>query len=111
VSADLPYVDTHSVESPAPLDEAWSRLAAGRPRRGFEVLEETPPTRLLLAGEHPFSRYTLDFRLEPLPNGGSRLSAATHANFPGVPGRLYRLAVIGTGMHARVVRRMLEGLV
>jgi hypothetical protein len=38
----------------------------------------------------------------------SRLRAETHAAFPGLLGRLYRAAVIGSGGHRLVTRRLLR---
>jgi hypothetical protein len=36
------------------------------------------------------------------------LRAQTHAAFPGIVGQLYRAAVIGSGAHRLVVRRLLS---
>jgi hypothetical protein len=79
---------------------------AGRPGDavpGFRVVEAEPGRRLVLRGRHRFSDYALTFVLS-----GDRLCAQTHAAFPGVLGRLYRSAVIGSGGHARVTRRLLR---
>jgi hypothetical protein len=60
----------------------------------------------VLAGRHRFAQYTLTFVLDP-----DRLRARTQAAFPGVSGRLYRTAVIGSGAHRIVTRRMLRRVV
>ncbi len=130
----LPYIDEHSQRVDAPADEVWiallkvlrhqmggsARLArllgcdpaqgtaefAGRPGEavpGFRVVEAEPGRRLALRGRHRFSNYALTFVLD-----GDRLRAQTHAAFPGVLGRLYRAAVIGSGGHRLVTRRLLR---
>jgi hypothetical protein len=129
----LPYVDEHSTRLDAPVDAAWTALLAvlrrlggsarlarllgcdpaqgtpafaGRPGEavpGFRVVEAEPGRRLALRGRHRFARYALTFVLEE-----GRLAALTHAAFPGVTGRLYRAAVIGSGGHRLVTRRLLR---
>ena len=83
-------------------------LAEGSTLPGFHVEIFTPPSVLILAGHHRFSTYVLRFRTEAISPTRSRLHAETRAAFPGVAGGIYRLAVIGTGGHAVVVRRMLS---
>ncbi len=83
-------------------------LAEGSTLPGFHVEIFTPPNELVLAGRHRFSTYVLRFRTEAISPTRSRLHAETRAAFPGVAGGIYRLAVIGTGGHAVVVRRMLS---
>jgi hypothetical protein len=73
---------------------------------GFRVIEAEPGRRLVLRGRHRFSDYALTFVLD-----GERLRAQSHAAFPGVLGRLYRAAVIGSGSHRRVTRRLLRQVV
>lgn len=85
-------------------------LADGSTVPGFHVAAAVPPTSLVLAGGHRFSRYTLRFRLEPLGPGRARLRAASDAEFPGAAGRLYRLAVVGSGGHRVAVRRLLSAV-
>ncbi|MEO6467790.1 MAG: hypothetical protein ABIP21_01725 [Acidimicrobiia bacterium] len=83
-------------------------LAEGSTLPGFHVVIFTPPAELVLAGRHRFSTYVLRFQTEAISPTRSRLHAETRAAFPGVAGRMYRLAVIGTGGHAVVVRRVLS---
>jgi len=130
----LPYIDEHSERVDAPAEVVWSALLkvlcrdiggsaliarimgcdpaqrtaefAGRPGDavpGFRVVEAEPGRRLSLRGRHRFSNYMLTFVLD-----GDRLRAQTHAAFPGVLGRLYRAAVIGSGGHRLVTRRLLR---
>lgn len=130
----LPYLDEHSERIDAPADAVWQALVdvlrrdmgnsaafaralgcepaatspafAGRVGDtvpGFAVAESEPGRRLALRGRHRFSRYALTFVLD-----GDRLRAQTHAAFPGVLGRLYRAAVIGTGAHRIATRRILR---
>jgi hypothetical protein len=124
----LPFVDAHSVEIAAEPDAVWDALWAvlGRtfggargsrlfsravgvrdsePIVGFRVAEEERGRSLVLEGEHRFARYRLTFRFE---NG--RLSAVTHAAFPGPHGRVYRALILPTGFHARVVNRLLAAI-
>src|SRR5260370_19827657 len=130
----LPYIDEHSQRVDAPADMVWTALLkvlrremggsapiarilgcdpaqgtaefAGRPGEavpGFRVVEAEPGRRLALRGRHRFSNYALTFVLD-----GDRLRAQTHAAFPGVLGRLYRAAVIGSGGHPLVTPRLLR---
>jgi hypothetical protein len=64
---------------------------------------------VVLAGRHRFSRYELTLLIES-EAGGSRstLRAQTNAAFPGLHGRLYRLAVIGTRAHVVATRGILQ---
>ena len=135
----LPFIDEHHVLVAAPADTVWrhvgaalekpgwaSRLAAlllaAVPRRasgdpltqgaalpGFDVRDAVPVDRLVLAGRHRFSAYALIFVLADEP-GGTRLSARTHARFPGLHGRLYRTFVIRSGAHRVLVMRLLSGI-
>jgi hypothetical protein len=83
-------------------------LAAGSTFPGFHVAAAVPGEELTLAGRHHFSRYRLTFRLDDLGGGRTRLRAETRAVFPGLHGRLYRAAVIGTRMHVLVTGRILK---
>jgi hypothetical protein len=131
---ELPFVDEHRQSFDVPVDLVWSALLkvlrrqmagsarfarvlgcdpavgtaefAGRPGDavpGFRVVEAEPGHRLALRGRHRFSDYALTFVLDD-----HQLRAQTHAAFPGLLGRLYRAAVIGTGAHRRVTRRLLR---
>ncbi len=130
----LPFIDEHSQRVDAPADVVWAALLkvlrremggsawiartlgcdpaqgmaefAGRPGDavpGFRVVEAEPGRRLALRGRHRFSNYALTFILE-----GDRLRAQTHAAFPGILGRFYRAAVIGSGGHRLATRRLLR---
>jgi hypothetical protein len=134
----LPFVDEHAVLVDAAPDSVWDVLGrslpgsgparlyiaavGGQPRTaqgdplvegstlpGFAVRTAEPGRRLVLAGRHQFSTYALTFTLEDRPDG-TRLSARTDAVFPGVLGRLYRVAVISSGAHGFVVRRWLRAI-
>lgn len=130
----LPFIDEHAVPVDAAPERVWEalvrvvrrsfggagRVAAllgcepavatpgfdggeGQTLPGFRVAEATPGARLALVGRHRFSRYSLTFTIED----GS-LRAETRAAFPGLAGRLYRAAVIGTRGHRLVTRRLLR---
>jgi hypothetical protein len=77
---------------------------------GFSVARAEPPARLLLAGRHRFSRYSLEFIVDEVDDGRSLLRAVTRAEFPGPAGRAYRGLVIGTRLHVVAVRSMLAGM-
>ena len=133
---DLPYIDEYTQRIDAPADTVWTALLevlrrhlsgaegyarllgcdpaqgtaefAGRPGDavpGFRVVEAEPGRRLELRGRHRFANYALTFVLD-----GSGLRAQTHAEFPGVAGKLYRAAVIGSGGHGVVTRRLLRAV-
>ena len=95
------------VSSRRPLETSGDPLAAGATLAGFRVVRAEPGAELSLEGEHPFSRYALTFRIDALERRRVRLRAETRAAFPGVQGALYRALVIGTRLHAVVVRRLL----
>ena len=135
----LPYIDEHDVLVSAPVDRVWRHLVAavGRPDRatsalahlvgaeprrasgappnegatvpGFTIREAVPGDRLVLAGHHRFSEYALIYSLAEEP-GGTRLRARTHARFPGIRGEVYRTAVIRSGGHRVLVRRILQSV-
>lgn len=88
---------------PRPLDR-------GSAFPGFHVEGVEQPRELALAGSHRFSRYALVVRLEDLGSGRTRLRAETRATFPGLKGRAYRTAVIGTRGHVLVTRRLLDAV-
>ncbi|MEO8505438.1 MAG: hypothetical protein ABI609_16195 [Acidobacteriota bacterium] len=130
----LPFIDQHTQRIEAPVDATWAALlrvlrgnAGGSaplarilgcdPARGtmgftgvtgdsvpgFRVVEAEPGRRLALCGCHRFANYALTFVLD-----GGCLRAETRAEFPGVLGRLYRAAVIESGVHRVVTRRLLR---
>ncbi len=121
-------IDIHSVRVAAPVEWAfqavlhlWHRhLGRSTPRAfrslwglepdsGFEIAEEEAPSRLVLVGRHRFSDYELAFEVAP-EGEGALVTARTSADFPGLAGRLYRAAVIGSGGHALAVRWMLRSI-
>ena len=85
-------------------------LAQGATIPGFRVAEAHSPSRLVLEGGHRFSDYRLVFLVDEGGPGASRLRAQTWAEFPGLHGRAYRAAVIGTRGHVFVVRRLLAAV-
>lgn len=130
----LPFVDEHAVPTVASRDAVWSALIhvightmtdatwftrllgtdpasatpafEGRPGQavpGFRVVRAEPGHQLTLQGRHRFSRYRFTFFLDD-----DRLRAQTHAAFPGPHGKLYRAAVISSGGHRIITRRLLR---
>ena len=123
------YVDEHATSLAVPVEAAYAavraevhhllarwgrhpvtRLLGTTPRAGFEIAEDDPPRMLSLAGRHRFSRYVLDFRVEPDGDGRSVVTAVTYADFPGPHGAVYRTLVVGSRGHVLAVRRMLVGV-
>lgn len=119
---DLAYVDEHSVTVDATPEAVWdaaletfdspvswvlARLLGTDPAAGFRVVEADRPHLLVLAGRHRFARYGVVLRIEP-SGAGARCRLESRADFPGLHGRLYRLAVIGTGGHVVAVRHLLR---
>jgi hypothetical protein len=130
---DLPYIDEHSVPVDAPPERVWAALVgmlgrsraaaplaralgcdpreltpgfdggAGQSLPGFRVVRSEPGRLLELRGRHRFSDYRLTFLV-----GDGCLRAQSHAAFPGLHGRLYRAAVIGTRAHRVLTRRLLH---
>lgn len=84
--------------------------AEGSSFPGFRVTRSSPSSELALAGSHRFSTYELVFRIDDLGSGRSRLRAETRAAFPGLKGRLYRAAVIGTRGHVLATTRILRAV-
>ncbi|HKY60157.1 MAG TPA: hypothetical protein VJP59_04020 [Gemmatimonadota bacterium] len=76
---------------------------------GFRIVTAQRPAELVLEGEHRFSRYALIFRISQR-DGITTVGAETRAAFPSSPGRAYHGLVVGSGAHARTVRRILRGL-
>ncbi len=87
----------------------WSHPGPGSSLPGFRVGTIERPKLIALTGRHRFSEYALIFRIEET-NGGTRCRAESRAHFLGWPGRLYRTAVIGSGGHEILVRRMLRSI-
>jgi hypothetical protein len=85
-------------------------LAVGSTVPGFEVARAEPGSLLALEGRHRFSTYALTFRLSEAGPGRTLLRAESRATFPGLLGRAYRLAVISSGGHVLIVRRMLAAI-
>lgn len=124
----LPYVDSHrtTVDAPAEaaydaararlthelrgLTGAYARLVGVEGDRLFDVEREDRPRVLVLRGRHRFSTYRITVVVLPLGEERSALSATTHAEFPGVLGRAYRLAVITSGAHAVVTKGLLRDI-
>jgi hypothetical protein len=74
---------------------------------GFHVARAESPSLVSFQGRHRFSRYALTFRIQPAGDSGSVIEAETRAVFPGLSGRLYKQAVIGSRGHVLAVGRML----
>lgn len=124
--AGLPHIDDHALPVPRTPAEVYpvlrryagslgfpesgllTRLWGTEPASGFAVVEEVPGRLVRLAGRHRFSRYELVFDLTDSQDGGSVVRARSYATFPGVLGRAYRAAVIGSGAHVVVTRRLLR---
>ena len=112
---ELPFVDAHEIDLPCTSTEAWQgltkkiRSSGMLGVRGFPDREEVAPKRIRLAGKHVFSTYQLAFDLDER-NGTTHVVATTHAKFRRGLGRVYRALVIGSGMHARVMKRFLRQL-
>jgi hypothetical protein len=127
-AAELPFIDEHAIELDVPRAEAWQavsrqaesmrhsvpgpagKLLGAEPKGGFEIGASEPPEQLELVGRHRFSRYRLAFVLDDSERGGTRVSARTFAEFPGIHGRTYRALVIGTGLHVVATRRILGSI-
>lgn len=126
---ELPYIDEHVVRVDAPREVAWAALQryttsllrgaernpllvllGPQPRAGFAVAESAEQRRITLVGRHRFSRYRLVFELTDAPGGGTLLHARSYAAFPGLPGRAYRVLVIGTRLHVVATNLMLRAI-
>ena len=71
---------------------------------GFHVVRSEPPFLWALEGRHRFSTYGLEFRVDTTGSAHSTVYAESRARFHGLPGTLYRTAVIGTGGHPTLDR-------
>ncbi len=123
--SELPHIDDHELRIDAPADVVYpvlreyvdsigakeervlALLLGTDPPSGFEVVEEVPGRLVRLAGRHRFSRYQLLFELDDVP-GGTILRARSYGEFPGLRGRVYRAAVIGTHGHVLATRHLLK---
>lgn len=123
----LPHIDDHEVRIHAPVDVVFpvlrryagslgasdgsilAKLLGPDPPSGFVVAEEVPDRLVRLTGRHRFSRYQLLFELDAV-DGGTVLRARTYAEFPGMHGRAYRAAVIGTRAHVLATRHLLRSV-
>lgn len=85
------------------------RLRSGSAIPGFAIVRAESPRELVLEGHHRFSRYRLTFRLDS-DAGATVVRAETRAVFPGITGRVYKAAVIGSHGHVVAVRRMLASI-
>jgi hypothetical protein len=78
-------------------------LAVGSSIVGFRVTQSQPERRVVLEGEHRFSRYSLTFDLH-----NKELCATTHAEFPGFRGVAYKTVLLGARGHVLAMRRLLS---
>lgn len=124
----LPFIDEHTVVAAAPAGQVWDTVHAAfaRPLSGvarryaalvgaengqaFVVDRAKRPGLVGLVGRHRFSRYALTFTVDDLGPGRSRLTARTNALFPGLPGQLYKTAVIRSRAHRVLTRAMIRRL-
>jgi len=126
---ELAHIDEHTVVIDRRREHVWAALnryvsqhmvardsaRLGRilgvdPPAGFERISAEEGREIILTGRHRFSRYQLSFEVADATDGRTRLTAITHASFPGVSGKLHRLAVVGSHGHAIVVKRMLRSI-
>jgi hypothetical protein len=77
---------------------------------GFCVVAVEAPVRIELTGGHHWARYRLNYRLERLASGETRLCAETRAVFLGRSGGVYRMLVIWTRLHLVAVRATLQSI-
>lgn len=121
-----PFVDDHTRIVSASADATWQAAAEllDVPLRGaaeryahlvglegdrlFTVDRAEAPYLLALVGQHRFSTYKLMFSLRSLGPNRTAITAHTSAVFPGVRGRLYRLAVIDSRAHVLATRYLLR---
>ncbi len=128
---ELPFIDEHSREINASAEAAWDavndvvrRAFSGQAKSaiarvlgctetelvGFRIATARSPEILGLKGRHRFSSYELNFRIESLCPERSRVKAETRAAFPGLAGRAYKAAVIGTRGHVVAVNGLLGAI-
>jgi hypothetical protein len=129
MSDDLPLIDVHEIVIRAPRSvvfaaverHAATYLRVGRrnplgavlgaqARSGFAREAGAIDERVVLGGRHRFARYRLTFELDGDLMGPTRLVAKSYGVFPGVHGRMYRAAVIGSRGHVVVMKRILRSI-
>ncbi len=86
----------------------YARVVGVKSDRLFTVERSAAPYLLGLTGEHRFARYALTFSLRSLGPARTAITAHTSAAFPGIAGRLYRLAVIDSRAHVLATRYLLR---
>ena len=121
----LRHIDDHELRIDAPVEVVFralrgyvddslaradghpvARLLGTDPPSGFAITEEVPDRLVRLTGRHRFARYELVFEVAAAA-GGSVLRARSYGVFPGLHGRAYRAAVIGTRGHVVATRHLL----
>ena len=80
-------------------------LEVGSTIVGFCVAKSEPGSRLVLSGEHRFSRYTLTFELN-----SHELCGVTHAVFPGPHGAAYKALLLGARAHVLAMKRLMRAI-
>jgi hypothetical protein len=93
-----------------PRRQVGNPLITGSSVTGFAVTRAIHGRMLEMRGRHHFSEYALTFVLEPHDEGGTNLRAMTNARFPGPHGQIYRGLILGSRLHARVLRRVLRSI-
>lgn len=96
-----------------PRKASGQGVSEGSTFPGFEVAQVVPGHGVVLTGRHRFSRYALTFTVAERPEqpeqpSRTMLSARTEAVFPGPHGWVYKQLVIGSGVHAVLVTRLLR---
>lgn len=113
----LPYIDEHVRSVGADRERVWQALLKimckdpadpSAAPTGFVLETAAPPSRLAFTGRHWFSRYALVFDLDEEGRGRTLLRAKSYGEFPGLPGKIYRALVIGSGGHRIIVRNLLR---
>ncbi|MFI6996872.1 hypothetical protein [Nocardia sp. NPDC050175] len=90
-----------------PAAAAGDPLFVGSALPGFAIVRADPQRELALTGRHRFSTYAVIFHLAT-EGEQTTLRAETHADFPGMAGRLYKAAVIDTRLGTLGTRALLR---